>query len=243
MFEEEAEFLPIKASGLGEAVMEINERTGGVAGGALHLFLQAGAGTQGALGGDDLSRAEPAFEKVKKVDAVLDENAAAFRRIPKPVIWTEAFVASGIVKGAAQAGAEHTGFDEPADGMEDRVIALHEVGHAEEVAFACEGEEFVCLGDCECERFLAKDVFSREEGGAGLGKMEKRWSRDVNEIDIGPGEEGFRLAKIGRAKALGHRERSGIAGAGDAGEAAAGSLQELLNRKEPKPACSEHSDT
>ena len=243
VFEEEAEFLAIEAPGLGEAVVKINERTAGVAGGALHLFLQAGAGPQGALRGDDLSRAEPTFEEVEEVDAVLDENAAAFRRVPKPMIGPEAFVARGIVEGTAQAGAERAGFDEPADGVEDRVVTLHEIGHAKEFALAGEGEEFVRLGDGEGEGFFAKDVLSREEGGAGLGEMEEGRSGDVNEIDIGSREEGFRLAKIGRAKPLGHGERAGIAGAGDAREAGAGDLEELLDREEPKAPSADDSDT
>lgn len=242
MFEEETEFLAIQASGLGEAVMKINEWTAGVAGGALNLFLQTGARTQGALGSDDLSRAEPAFEEVEKVDAVLDENASAFRRVPKPMIRAEAFVACGIVKGSSQAGTERAGFDETADGVEDRVVALHEIGHAQEIAFAGEGEEFVRLGDVEGEWLFAEDVFSGEEGGTGLGEMEEGRRGDVNEIDIGPCEECLRLAEIGRTKALGHGERAGIAGASDTGEAGTGDLEELLEREESKSSSADYSD-
>ena len=81
--EDQPQLLAVHAAGLGEAVIEVDQDAVAVADRTLDLVLEAGAGPGGRLGGDDLSRSEPAGEQVEEMDAVLDEDAAALRAGPR----------------------------------------------------------------------------------------------------------------------------------------------------------------
>ena len=51
-----------------------------------HGAGERAAGPQHALGSHHFTRAEPAFEEIEEMNSVLDEDAAAFLRIPEPMI-------------------------------------------------------------------------------------------------------------------------------------------------------------
>src|ERR1051326_232980 len=106
-FEQEPEFLPIHPARLGKAVIEIDRRVLAIPNGAIDLFLDFSAGSQCALGSNNLTPPEPAGEHVKKMHAMLDENATALRGIPKPMLHSESFVRSVVFKEAMEKFTQH----------------------------------------------------------------------------------------------------------------------------------------
>src|ERR1043166_112068 len=96
--EKKAEFLPVQAPGLREAVIHVHQNAVPIAQRAIDLVLQIGAGPEGALCGNHLAWSQPAIEQVKKMDTVLDENTAAFFAIPEPMFGRQALVAGIIFK-------------------------------------------------------------------------------------------------------------------------------------------------
>ena len=63
------------------------------------------------LGRHDFARPKPHVEEVEEMDAVLDEDASADLRLPKPVPGAERGVAGVVFKERMQRCAEQAGFE------------------------------------------------------------------------------------------------------------------------------------
>ncbi len=74
---------------LGEPMIEIHQHAVAIANGAIHLFFDTAAGSQGSLRGYNLAGAEPSGEHVEKMNSVFNEDSAAFGPIPKPMFRSE----------------------------------------------------------------------------------------------------------------------------------------------------------
>jgi hypothetical protein len=71
-----------------EAVVKIREQRTAVADGAMDLVDDAASRSLRLLRRHDLARPKPHTEEIEEMDTVLDENAAADLRLPKPVPGT-----------------------------------------------------------------------------------------------------------------------------------------------------------
>src|SRR5580658_2538005 len=100
--------------------------------------------------------------------SVLDENSAAFGRIPEPVLRPEALVGRVVLEITVQEGTERPAVDDGFYRVEQRVIALHEVRGEQQAALAGRRDERVCLLERDGQRLFADHVFAVLEGGEGL---------------------------------------------------------------------------
>src|SRR5207244_648453 len=81
----------------------------------------------------DSSWPEPAGEQVEEVDPVFDEDTAALAALPEPVSRRQVLVRGPVLEGPVEDIAQHPSLDKPADGVEERIVALHEVGNQQTV--------------------------------------------------------------------------------------------------------------
>lgn len=157
-----------------EAVIHVDEHIAVVANGALDLLPEVRARANGLLRCDDSSRAEPAFEEIEKVYSVLDKDAPALCAIPEPMLGRKMFIGGVVLEVAMEHLAQRLGFDQPVDRVNQRVVALHEVGDDQHVARFRQGDHRVRLLNGQSQRLFANDVLGRLQGEHGLGMMEER---------------------------------------------------------------------
>src|SRR6516225_1212754 len=133
---------------------------------------------------DDFARPEPHPEEIEKMDAVLDENAAADLRLPKPVLWAERSVACVVFKERMQRRAEQAGFEDAGDGLVERIVAHDEV-HGEKAACRPRGVGHaarVCEGGSE--RLFAEHMLTCVERGDGEFAVRRGRRRDVDDLHV-----------------------------------------------------------
>ena len=70
------------------------------------------------------------------------------------------------------------------DCVVDRVVPLHQVDRQQPVSLASDRDHGVGLFERHRQRFLADDVLAGFEGCEGLGIVQKRRSRDIDQVDV-----------------------------------------------------------
>lgn len=118
------------------------------------------------------------------MDAVLDENAAADLRLPKPVLGAEGSVACVVFKERMQRRTEQAGFEDVGDGLVERIVAHDEV-HGEKAACRPRGVDHAARV-CERggERLFAEHMLLCLERGDGEFAVRRGRRRDVNDLYV-----------------------------------------------------------
>lgn len=187
--EDDSEFLAVESRGLVEAVVEVDEDAVGVSGSAGDLFDEVGAWAGGLLGGEDASGAEPVSEEVEEVNAVLDEDAAAFGGIPEPVVRKEGFVFGFVDEEGVEGLAEETAVDDALHGRTEWVVTHDEVDSEEALSVMSRGGHFLGVGEGGGERLFAEDVLTGGECFEDDVVMRERGRCDVDDIYVVASEE------------------------------------------------------
>lgn len=240
-FEEEPEFLAVHPARLCKAVIEVYQPTARVTHGAIDLFLEVSAGTQGALGGDNLATAKPCGEEIKKMDAVLDEDAAALLAIPKPMIGPEPLVRGVILEIAVQELAEDPAFDHPPDNVRERIIALHQIGDQQQALLSCHPNHLVRFSRVHRQRLFANDVFAGAQGFHCLRVVKKRGSSNIDQVDIFARQQ-FVAIHGGNAEPARHGKRRFTMSGTHCSQFHTGDLHELLQGEQAKSSGPERAD-
>ena len=151
------------------------------------------------------------------MDAVLDENAAADLRLPKPVPGAERSVAGVVFKERMQRRAEQAGFEDAGDGLVQRIVAHDEV-YGEKAARRPRGVDHAARV-CERggERLFTEHMLACVEGGDRKFAVRRGRRRDVDDlhvvargecVDVRADRHGKFLARLAR----GLRDRVGHGG-------------------------------
>ena len=226
--EQQPHLLPIHAPGLVEAVVEVDQAGVAVADRTLDLLLDGGTRADATLGGLHPAGAQPAGEQVEEVDAVLDEDAAASGAVPEPVFGRQVLVGGVVLEGAVQEVAQDPAADQLPDGVEERVVALHQVGDEQPVVAAGGGDHLVGLRDGQGQRLLADDVLAGLQSHQRLGMVQEGRGRDVDQIDVVAAQQGGDVLDVRNAEAAGSGEGGGAMRAGHADELDTADLSEVL---------------
>ena len=116
------------------------------------------------------------------MDAVLDEDAAALGPVPEPVLGRQVLVGRVVLERRVQQLAKRLGLDQAAHGVEDRVVALHEVGDEQHVARTRQRDHLVGLFEREGERLLADHVLAGFKRQQRVRVVQERGCGDVDEV-------------------------------------------------------------
>jgi hypothetical protein len=209
----------------------------------LDLLLDHGIAANPNLGRLDAPRAEPPGEQVEEVDPVLDENATALAAIPEPVLRREVLVRGVVREGAVEHIAQHPAFHQPADGVEERVVSLHEVSDQQAAPPPGDSDQLVRLPDGQGQRLLDEDVLAGLQGGHRLRVVEERRGGDVHRVHVVAPEEPTDVVDVLDPEPGGRGPRRGPVGAGHANEPDAGYLGELLQSEQPEPPAADHAQS
>ncbi|MGB7791533.1 MAG: hypothetical protein WBL39_09990 [Terrimicrobiaceae bacterium] len=167
-----------------EAVVKIREQRTAVADGAVDLVDDAAGGPLRLLCRHDFARSKPHAEEVEEMNAVLDENAAANLRLPKPVSGTERGVAGVVFKERMQRRAEQAGFENAGDGLVQRIVAHDEV-YGQKAACRPRGVDHPARV-CERggKRLFTEDMLSCVERSDGEFSVSRGRRRDVDDLHV-----------------------------------------------------------
>ena len=206
----------------------------------MDVLLDRGPRPDPDLGRLDPARPEPPGEQVEEVDPVLDEDAAALAAVPEPVLGRQVLVRGVVLEGPVQHLAQHPGLDQPAHGVEQRVVPLHQVGDQQPVPLPGGGDQLVGLADRQGQRLLDDHVLAGLQGGHRLRVVEERRGGDVDHVHVVPAEELADVVDVLDPEPGGRGQRRGPVGAGHADELDAGHLGELLEREQAEAAAADH---
>jgi hypothetical protein len=105
---------------------------------------------------NDFARPKPHAEEIEEMDAVLDENAAADLRLPKPVPGAEWSVGSVVFKERMQRRAKRAGFKDAGDGLVQWIVAHDEV-YGEKAARRPRGVAMwmICTSSCAASAWMS----------------------------------------------------------------------------------------
>ena len=137
--------------------------------------------------------------------------------------------------------AQHPGLDQPAHGVEERVVPLHQVGDQQPVPLPGGGDQLVGLGDGQGQRLLDDHVLAGLQGGHRLRVVEERRGGDVDHVQVVAAEELAEVVDVLDPEPGGRGQRRGPVGAGHADELDPGHLRELLEREQAEPAAADHA--
>ena len=132
----------------------------------------------------DFARPKPHAEEIEEMDAVLDENAAADLRLPKPVPGAERSVAGVVFKERMQRRAEQAGFEDAGDGLVQRIVAHDEVD-GEKAARRPRGVDHAARV-CERggERLFTEHMLACVERSDGEFAVRRGRRRDVDDLHV-----------------------------------------------------------
>ena len=99
-----------------------------------------------------------------------------------------------VLEISVQQLAEQTAFDQLADHVEQRVVALHQIRNEQPILLPRDRDQLVRLFDRKRQRLLADDMLARVERLLRLIEMQERRRRDVDEIDVRRRERADRLS-------------------------------------------------
>ena len=136
--------------------------------------------------------------------------------------------------------AQHPALDQPADGVEQRVVTLHQVGDQEPVQASRGGDQRVGLGDGEGQWLLDDDVLAGLQRGHRLRVVEERRGGDVDEVHVVAAEQRIDFVDVLDPEPRGRGQRRGPVGAGHADQRHPRHLGELLEGEQPEPAAADH---
>ena len=182
----------------------------------------------------DFARPEPHAEEIEKMDAVLDENAAADLPLPKPVLGAERSVACVVFKERMQRRTEQAGFEDVGDGLVERIVAHDEV-HGEKAACRPRGVDHAARV-CERggERLFAEHMLLCLERGDGEFAVRRGRRRDVNDLYVVVRGECVNVRADRQAKFLARLARSLRDRVGHGGCAQPRHRAKLAQEKRPK---------
>ena len=121
---------------------------------ALDLVDDPGAGAQQFLSGQYFATAEPPFEEVEEMDAVLDEDAAAFLSVPEPVVGAQGLVLGRIGQHGMQRVTQDAGLHQGLHGLAERVVAHDQVHGENAPAFGGEANQSLRINHGGRERLF-----------------------------------------------------------------------------------------
>ena len=104
-----------------------------------------------------------------------------------------------------QALTDHIRVDQLAYRFKQGVIALHQIGNAEQIAGTGQVEQLIGLGQAQRQRLFADHMLTRIKGGSHLGVMEEGRRGDVNKINLIKLDQVLHLHIFGQTEAAGNR--------------------------------------
>ena len=128
--------------------------------------------------------------------------------------------------------AQSLRLDQAFDGVEQRVVALHQVGHEHAVVLSCDRDQGVGLLDRHRQRFLADHVLAGFERREGLRIVQKRRGGDVDQVDVGHGPRSLSTSSM---SGMPNRRGGGRPPMRSRHPASRRHLGKLLKGKSPKP--------
>jgi hypothetical protein len=181
---DDARLLRLHAAGLVEAVVKIREQHTAVTDGVMDLVDEAAGWPLRLLRRHDFARPKPHAEEIEEMDAVLDENAAADLRLPKPVPGVERGVAGVVFEERMQRRAEQAGFEDAGDGLVQWIVAHDEVD-GEKAARRPRGVDHaarVCQRGGQ--RLFTEHMLACAERSDGELAVRRGWRRDVDDLHL-----------------------------------------------------------
>ena len=183
-------------------------------------------------------------EQVEEVHAVLDEDAAALVAIPEPVLGRQALVGGVVLEVAVQHLARAPGTRSAGDRVEERVVALHEVGDEQGRSRARAAAIISSAwADGQRQGLLADDVLAGLQGGHRLRVVEERRRGDVDEVEVVAPRRSSTSSTFSIPNRAAAASDGGPVGAGHADELDAGHLGELLEREQAEAAAADHAQS
>src|SRR5262249_1732192 len=101
---------------------------------------------------------EPACEQVEEMHPVFNEDATALVTVPEPVLGRQALVAGVILEVGMEQLAQWFALQESLDRVEQRIVALHQVGRKQQAALSGDGEHLIRLCQVQGAGLLDQDV-------------------------------------------------------------------------------------
>jgi hypothetical protein len=161
---------------------------------------------------------------------VLDEDASAHVAIPEPVLSRESLVGRVVHEQPVHEAAQDARIDEPPHRLGQRVVALDQVGHADEILAAGNLRQLTGIRERRGERLLDEHVPAGMKCRRCLPVVEPRRRGDIHEVDIRGREKRFGSPRL-RMQFLGSPLGGSGVDVGDTGDAHARQPSVLRHRK------------
>src|SRR5947209_3724776 len=129
-----------------EAVVEVDQSIA-IADRGVDVLFDRRPGSDADLRGLDSPGPEPPGEQIEEVDSVLDKDAATLAAVPKPVFGWQVFIGSVVLKRPVKHFTKDPVLDQPTNGVEKRVVPLHEVGDEQVAPPSGDGDQLIGLVD------------------------------------------------------------------------------------------------